>query len=110
MRPTSERSVTITGNGRSGQVIYQEPSGSMAFHWDYGGADVVAIVQAGDANSWQAHPWARERRAEILRFVAAEVVRQKAPSCVAEIDDRTGDILLRQGKPITPRAASDTAW
>lgn len=96
------RSVTITEQGRSGTVVYREGQGSLSFHWEFGGGDVVAIVQAGDDLAWRAHPWAVARRAEILRFTADEVVRQKLPNCRAEIDAGSGDILFRQVAPPPP--------
>lgn len=78
--------VTITEGGRTGAVVYHEGAKRLSFWWEFGGGDVVAIVNVGDEEEWRLkHPWAVERRAEILGFVAAEVVRQKAPSCRAEI-------------------------
>ncbi|MBL8000855.1 MAG: hypothetical protein JNL05_02730 [Flavobacteriales bacterium] len=91
-------SVTITEDGRSGQVIYREGLRSITGYWEFGGNDVVTIVNMGSRADWErAHGWALERRAAILRFVADEAVRQRAPSCSAEIDAEKGDILLRQG-------------
>lgn len=92
-----ERNVSITGSGRSGQVVYREAAGELSFYWEFGGGDVVASVQVGTETEWRTkHLWAAERRSEILRFLAAELVRQKAPSCRAEIDERRGWINLRQ--------------
>lgn len=96
----AKHNVVITEDGRAGQVRYREPEGELAFHWEFGGRDVVAIVQAGREDEWRTrHPWAADRRTQILRFVADEVVRQKLPKCRAEIDEGTGDILLRQAAP-----------
>lgn len=90
------KSVTITEGGRTGAVIYQEGAGRLSFWWEFGGGDVVAIVNVGDEEEWRAkYPWAAGRRAEILAFVAAEVIRQKAPTCRAEIQREC--ISLRQG-------------
>src|SRR5689334_16023721 len=101
-----QRSVAITENGRSGHVHYREPAGELSFYWEFGGGEVVAIVQAASLEEWhKAAPWAVERRAEILRFVAAEVLRQRAPTCHADIDERAGRIYLRQGAAATASAA-----
>lgn len=90
-------SVIITENGRSGGVRYAEWLRSIEGSWEFGGGDVVAIVSMGSRTEWErAHPGMSARRAEILRYVAAEVIRQRAPSCTAEIDDESGDILLRE--------------
>jgi len=90
------RSVSITQEGRSGSVQYREPGGRLDFFWEFGGGDTVAIVAVGTDEEWRVrHPWAAPRRAEILAFVGAEVVRQKAPSCRAELDEAQGALHLR---------------
>lgn len=95
--------VTIIENGRDGSVEYAEGRHTISGYWAFGGGDVVAIVSMGSAETWlRSHAWAVEERASILRFVADEVIRQRAPSCTAEIDTQGGDILLRQA----PGAAS----
>lgn len=88
--------VTITQSGRSGSVDYHEPEGHLSFYWEFGGGDTVALLWGGDAAAWSArHPWASARRREILERVAQEVVRQKAPTCRAEIDEVQGIITVR---------------
>jgi len=90
------RQVSIEDRGRCGTVTYHEAGHRLACYWEFGGSDAVAIVQCGAAADWARHPWALGRRADILQFIADEVVRQKAPGCLAEIDPGTGVILLRQ--------------
>lgn len=91
------RSVTITGNGREGRVQYSDGVYAIDGYWELGGNDVVTIVQMGSREEWRrAHGWAVDQRAAILRFVADEVVRQRAPSCEASIDEERGELLLRQ--------------
>ncbi|MCC6400296.1 MAG: hypothetical protein IT227_05995 [Flavobacteriales bacterium] len=99
MAPT----VTITEDGRSGHVTYAEGLRSIRGYWEFGGNDVVTIVNMGTRADWERScAWAVDRRAEILRLVADEVVRQRAPTCVAEIDEARGDILLRRGAGAAP--------
>jgi len=100
MRAPFMPDVTITESGRTGSVVYREAGGELSFSWEFGGRDVVAIVQPSDAASWR-NPasWVAARRAAILRFVADELIRQKAPSCRAEIDETAGSIVLRQVRP-----------
>lgn len=89
--------VDIQEEGRCGRVNYRDPDGRLSFYWEFGGADAVALIQVGDAETWrQQHAWALPRRGEILRRVAAEVIRQRAPNCRAEVDDRQGWITLYQ--------------
>lgn len=89
--------VTITEHGRDGHVAYSEGLlHSINGYWEFGGNDVVAIVSMGSLEEWRRHqPWALERRASILRFVAQEVVRQRAPTCTPDIDAEKGVILLK---------------
>lgn len=99
--------VTIIEEGRSGRVRYSEGFRSIEGYWEFGGGDVVTIVSMGSREAWRgSHAWAEPRRAEILRFVAKEVVRMRAPTCTASIDPESGDILLRSGTnaPHTPAA------
>jgi hypothetical protein len=100
--------VVVSEQGRSGEVRYRDADGEISFPWEFGGGDAVAIVSVGTAEEWsQRHAWAAGRRAAILRLVAAELVRQKAPTCRAEIDDAAGAIYLRPapGAPPAPPAA-----
>lgn len=101
--------VTITESGRDGRVEYGEGLHTISGYWEFGGNDVVTIVSMGSREDWQrSHAWAVDRRANILRVVADEVVRQRAPSCTAEIDEQSGNIVLRQvrGVPVAPVAPS----
>lgn len=104
--------VTITENGRDGHVMYSEGSRGIDGYWEFGGGDVVTIVSMGTREEWErSHGWALAQRARILRFVADEVVRQRAPSCTARIDEERGDILLYQqqdaGVPPPPPSAAE---
>lgn len=93
-------SVLITEQGRGGTVTYREPGGDIPMTWEFGGNDVVAMIRFEEEAVWIAwYPWAASRRKEILQRVADEAIRQKAPSCLAEIDERSGWINLRQAAP-----------
>lgn len=95
--------VDIAERGRAGSVTYVESAGHVEFSWEFGGGDTVAILYFEDEATWRTkHPWTAERRAEILQRVADEVIRQKAPSCRAEIDERAGWINLRQSGQTAP--------
>lgn len=89
--------VSIVESGRSGSVAYAEGGRTINGYWEFGGGDVITIISMGTREEWgSAHAWALPLRAAILRRVADEAIRQRAPTCVAEIDDARGDILLRQ--------------
>jgi hypothetical protein len=96
--PASEQwSVEVVENGRSGSVAYCENARCISFDWEFGGGDTVAIIWTESSAVWSTrHPWAVERRREILERVAHEVVRQKAPTCRADIDDQKGYIYIRE--------------
>lgn len=104
------RSVRVNQHGRDGEVIYTENRRSIDGYREFGGGDVVAIVSMGSIDDWRAHhAWALERRGEILRYVADELIRRHAPSCVADIDAASGVILLRQRTAAAPAAGESTA-
>lgn len=101
-------SVIIDQQGRGGAVNYREAGGSIPMSWEFGGNDVVAIIYFENEAVWRSrYPWAAGRRSEIVRRVAAEAVRQKAPGSRAEIDERSGWINLRQGSPPPPIPTRD---
>ncbi len=98
--------VTISENGRDGTVRFSRGLRTLDGYWSFGGGDIVAIVSMGSREEWQRqHAWALADRGAILRFVAAEVVRQRAPTCTAEIDEASGDVLLRESARSTAHAA-----
>ncbi len=89
-------SVDIGGAGPCGSVTYRDTSGMLACYWEFGGGDTVATIGVGTEAEWtRHHRWAAARRTEILRRIADEVIRQKAPGCRAEIDDQGGFINIR---------------
>jgi hypothetical protein len=109
------RNVSISDHGRSGFVVYRDHSGSLDFHWDFGGGDEVVTLRVTDPAAWaNGSAWPIDRRPELLRFVAAEVIRQKAPTCRAEIDEAAGVLHLRQAAPMpvrpSPPAGSGFDW
>lgn len=88
--------VVIVENGRDGTVRYAGTAGTIDGYWEFGGGDVITIVSMGSREEWaQSYAWAVDSRAAILRFVADETIRQRAPTCVADIDEDRGVILLR---------------
>ncbi len=96
MRPT----VRVVQKGRSGQVFYQEGRHTITGYQEFGGGDVVAIVSMGSEDDWRVrHGWAIDRRADILRVIASELIRQHAPDCRADLDEVSGDIVFRAGGP-----------
>ncbi|MFQ6538860.1 MULTISPECIES: hypothetical protein [Aphanothece] len=104
--------VEVSGSGRSGWIRYQEAAGTLSLYWELGGAtsfgedrsgedglraESVAVIWGEAAAGWDArHPWAAGRRRAILERIAGEVIRQKAPSCHARIEEPQGFIHLRR--------------
>lgn len=93
--PKTGWKVEVAENGRRGAVYYREAQNSLRFYWEFGGGDVVAIIDVGTRSEWeQQHPWAALRRAEILRRVADEVIRQRAPHSKARLNETAGSIEI----------------
>ncbi len=90
-----EQKVTITESGRSGAVIYHGSGGQISGWWEFAGGNTLAIVGMGGLSEWEhGHTWAVDRRSEILRFVAEEVVRQKAGGRRYTLDEDSGFIEI----------------
>jgi hypothetical protein len=105
-------SVSISERGRDGYVRYRDGGGTLDFYWELGGGDVITLVSVGTAEEWRArHPWAFERRAEILARIGSELVRQRAPTCRVELDEALGSLHLvsaaraSSAAPAAPRFA-----
>jgi hypothetical protein len=102
--------VTIVESGREGRVEYADGPNAVSGYWEFGGNDIVTIVSMGSVEDWQrSHSWGLEKRPSILRFIADEVIRQKAPSCAATIDEQSGVISLRQRPSAAPPASATAA-
>ena len=92
-------SVEIVTNGPYGQILYHEGSDGTSFFWQFGGGDIVAIVHIDPAQGWnEKYPWAAGRRREVLERMIEEVIRKKAPTCTADVDETSGVICLRERK------------
>lgn len=102
---TSDGAVSIVEDGRSGEVIYLEAGQELRFYWEFSGGETFASVRVGTGADWrEQYPWAAGRRSEILRFVASEVLRQRAPGGASHIDEQTGWMHLRGGRTGSPPA------
>lgn len=105
----SMHKVSIEDQGRCGTVTYDEGGGRrLTGYWEFGGDDVVVYVRCGRVDEWASQAWALPRRAGILQAIAHELVRQRAPSCRADIDHASGEIRLRaSGDARTAVTSSD---
>jgi hypothetical protein len=100
MTPSAEKwSVECEPAGQSGYFFYHEGTRELPLYWEYGGGDIVVVVRADDASKLTTrHPWIVGREREILERVAGEVVRRRAPTCRAEIDEKAFSIYVREQK------------
>jgi len=87
--------VEIDSSGRAGSIYYKEGSNIIQFSFEIGGKFVAAIWPP-DKQVWDSKfAWAIGRRKEIIDRLIQEVIRQKAPSSVAEEDERYNIIYLK---------------
>jgi hypothetical protein len=88
------RNVTIETSGRGGTIRYRDEAGSIPFDWEFGGEGCIAIIFLPTEAQWRdAYQRSAGEAEEIVQFVAAETIRQKAPGCVSRISDRWIDII-----------------
>ncbi len=86
--------------GQSGYVFYHEGSHELPLYWEYGGGDTLVIVRIEEPEKLAVRfPWAAGRERVILRRIAAGLVRQQAPGCRTEIDEKDLVIYVREQKP-----------
>jgi hypothetical protein len=77
----------VVERGRCGHVDSREGEKALRFHWEFGGGDVIAIVSGPFPDDRDAlHPRAKGRAREIMRRIAEEVQRRRAPGCSFELD------------------------
>jgi hypothetical protein len=92
--------VQITTKGPYGSVIYQEGSHSASFLWQFGGGEIIAMIQIPSPSEWnQQYPWAAGRRDEVLERVMGDVIRQKCRDCAASMTEQNGKAYLYFRKP-----------
>jgi len=97
----SDWRVEVPMGERDGYVGYYEGPHAASFYWEFGGDDVVVILHIGQSSGWsRQHPWAADRQREILERVTQEVIRQRAPTCKADIDEAGGYIYFREYKQV----------
>ena len=92
--------VVIESRGNCGKVNYFEGTECIRFDWEFGARHILAFVRGPAQPYWdRQHPWAIDRRQEIMQRVAQEVIRQQASTCSAEFDyDNTLITVLSPGK------------
>lgn len=74
--------------GRSGYIIYKEGQSRITFFFEYGGGNCVAIIYIPAIHEWEnktKRPLAD--RETIVRFVAEQCVKDKAPACTYILSD-----------------------
>lgn len=101
-------SVEITETGPGGAILYQEDRFAVRFSWEFASASALVLVFGPPARGWEG-----ARQAEIYDFVAAEIVRQRAPGRAYEIDLEAGIITIyeRGSAPVVPPLATgDLTW
>lgn len=88
-RSSGDGSVEITETGPGGSVLYVEDRLVVRFSWEFARSPALVLVFGPPARGWEG-----ARQAEIYDFVAAEIVRQKAPGRAYEIDLKEGVITI----------------
>ena len=72
--------VHVITHGRDGEILYIEKGNTCRFYWEFLGGDAIVGVTFPKKDQWDtAIPWAAGRQDEIMKKVAKEVVRKKAP-------------------------------
>ena len=88
------RNVSFDSSGRSGYVTYDSPEGRLRMYYEFGGGDVIAIIDVPTEAKWAAATAIPlEKRMEILHFVGKTAVQLQTRNGSYEIQDAC--ILIR---------------
>ena len=86
--------VHVITHGRDGEILYIENGNTCRFYWEFLGGDAIVGVTFPKKDQWDTTiPWAAGRQDEIMKKVAKEVVRKKAPGHKVRWGDGSFDIL-----------------
>ena len=86
--------VHVITHGRDGEILYTEKGNTCRFYWEFLGGDAIVGVTFPKKDKWDAAiPWAAGRQDEIMKMVAREVVRKKAPGHKVRWADGSFEIL-----------------
>lgn len=68
-------------SGRSGKLGFRGEGSSFDMYWEFGGDDVVAIIDIPTEGNWDKQTGIPlEKRLPILNFIGSETIRQKISS------------------------------
>ncbi len=86
--------VMIEENGRGGTIWYREGSFEVRFDWEFGGSCLALIWSQELCAARSSGSVTPARAQQILEFVAAQAIEQKAPNSKFKIDAETCDITI----------------
>lgn len=74
----SGRRLTYQEDGRSGYIFYREGATEFRMYWEFGGSKTLVIIDVPTEAQWTEQTrLPLERREEVLRYVAENVIRDK---------------------------------
>lgn len=80
--------VQFEETGKEGAVIYHEGLKFFRFYMEFGGKDVAFILTIPSTNQWKRDTgFSVEKRTEILKYVAEQTHKHKAPNCAYKINE-----------------------
>jgi hypothetical protein len=85
----SKIEISITSEGRGGDVVLRMGDATARFWWEFAGGDAVAIINVPSPEMWEAHTGIPSgERDRVLEDVAKQTVQKKAAGCRYEIGDQ----------------------
>jgi hypothetical protein len=91
-----EQSLKFRNEGRGGFLIYHDNLSrlDLRFDFEYGGGNCVAIIYIPKRDQWESRTnRSLEHRDTIIKFVAEEAIKEKAPNCIYKVFDDWFEIL-----------------
>ena len=88
--------VAFSTSGRSGQVLYTGPEGSFSMYWEFGGGDVIAVIDIPDPKQWEAQTQIPlEKRMDILHFIGRKTVEAQTTGGKGAYEIQEKNILIK---------------
>lgn len=82
------RHIEYQSAGRAGTVIYNDNETRISFSYELGGGKCVAYIDIPGENEWEKTTnTSRDRRDDIISFLATAVQARQAPNCSIEISN-----------------------
>ncbi len=96
MNKIMNRKVTIKDKGRIGNITYTDDTATVDFFYEFSDGACLATISVPKPGDWEKKTKiSAEKRNEILKFVAEQIIEIKSLSCNYKISDNFIEIIQK---------------